>query len=103
MTFSSEGDSIGTLMTKKPVNSGLQAYRFGALFMKRLHHHRRDIRSYFSQIILPIVFMCVAMGCTLVAPKTSDYKALLLTPTIYPDTTMFFRLVKGLVPIKKLR
>ncbi len=82
-------------MTGKPLaGAKLKLYQFWALFVKRFHHHRRDFQSYFSQLFLPIVFLCLAMACTLIKPSAHNLPSILLNPSIYgPGTSMFFRCV----------
>ena len=68
--------------------------QFLALLTKRLHHNRRDYRSYFSQIILPSLFVCIAMACILTKPVMESQSPIQLTPSLYePWSSSFVRCV----------
>lgn len=75
-----------------PLNRPRVLTRLFALFYKRFWHHIRDFRSYLSQIILPVLFICLAMGMTMIMPKTKEQGSLLLTPELYTDSNAFYRL-----------
>lgn len=91
-TSSTANTAILNGEVKSARGARLKLYQFGSLFVKRFHHHRRDIRSYFSQLFLPVIFMCLAMACSLIKPSPHDLPSTLLAPSMYgPGTTMFFR------------
>ncbi len=70
----------------------LKLRQFSALMTKRFHHHRRDLRSYLAQFIMPLLFIALAMVCTLVKPQPEDMPSITLSPQLYgPKTNMFFR------------
>ncbi|KAK2156997.1 hypothetical protein LSH36_201g05094 [Paralvinella palmiformis] len=92
-TSSTANTAILNGEVKSARGARLKLYQFGSLFVKRFHHHRRDIRSYFSQLFLPVIFMCLAMACSLIKPSPHDLPSTLLAPSMYgPGTTMFFRM-----------
>ena len=62
-----------------------------ALFYKRFLHHARDLRNYISQIIMPILFICLAMGMSIIVPANTDEPSILLGPQLYKDTDAFYR------------
>ncbi len=67
-----------------------------ALIHKRFHHNRRDYRSITSQIILPSLFVCIAMACILVRPVSKEQPSLHLNLSLYePWSSEFFRYVKS--------
>nr|XP_041569928.1 ATP-binding cassette sub-family A member 13 [Taeniopygia guttata] len=62
-----------------------------ALLMKRFHHTRRDWRGSLSNVLLPILFVALAMALFSVKPLAIDYPSLKLTPRLYDNTESFFR------------
>ena len=74
----------------------LKWLQFKALYIKRIHHIRKDYKAFFSQILLPAGFVLLAMIFTLIVPEPGDQKALELTPYIYGnDHFMFFSDTSG--------
>ncbi len=66
--------------------------KLNALIHKRFHHNRRDYRSITSQIILPSLFVCIAMACILVRPVSKEQPSLHLNLSVYePWSSEFFR------------
>ncbi|XP_071948273.1 ATP-binding cassette sub-family A member 2-like [Antedon mediterranea] len=61
--------------------------QFHALFVKRLHHIKRNRKGLFSQLLLPVFFICVAMTVALAAPLMGDLPPLILTPSQYHPLT----------------
>jgi hypothetical protein len=76
----------------------LKMRQFQALFIKRFHHHRRDYRNYLSQIILPCIFVALAMAFTLIKPKPHDLPSLRLSPSLMEGSSAFFRLHEEIQP-----
>ncbi|KGL85400.1 ATP-binding cassette sub-family A member 13, partial [Tinamus guttatus] len=62
-----------------------------ALLMKKFHHARRDWRGSLSNILLPVLFVAVAMALFSVKPLAIDYPSLRLTPGLYENAESFFR------------
>ncbi|XP_038069738.1 phospholipid-transporting ATPase ABCA1-like isoform X2 [Patiria miniata] len=54
--------------------------QFYALMVKRFHHFRRSKKGFFAQVILPVVFVCVAMLFTVIMPPQTDTKKLPMVP-----------------------
>jgi hypothetical protein len=83
----------------KVTGASRKAQQFKALLAKRFHHHKRDVRNYISQIVLPCLFILLAMGCTLINPTNTHMPSLLLTPDLYENPsdhlqlTMFIKYV----------
>ncbi|XP_068276846.1 phospholipid-transporting ATPase ABCA7 [Nyctibius grandis] len=61
-----------------------------ALFIKRMLHARRSTRGFFAQIVLPAVFVCVALLFSLVVPPFGVYPPLRLQPRMYGQQFTFF-------------
>ncbi|NXN67627.1 ABCAD protein, partial [Himantopus himantopus] len=66
-----------------------------ALLMKRFHHTRRDWRGSLSNVLLPVLFVALAMALFSVKPLAIDYPSLKLTPRLYDNAESFFRYIKG--------
>ncbi|XP_062980238.1 ATP-binding cassette sub-family A member 13 [Elgaria multicarinata webbii] len=64
--------------------------QIAALLMKRLHHTRRDWRGTLSNILLPVIFVAMAMALFTVKPLAIDYPSLKLTPGLYDNVESFF-------------
>ncbi|XP_063255537.1 ATP-binding cassette sub-family A member 13 [Prinia subflava] len=61
-----------------------------ALLMKRFHHSRRDWRGSLSHVLLPVLFVALAMALFSVKPLAIDYPSLKLTPRLYDNAESFF-------------
>ncbi|XP_040443957.1 ATP-binding cassette sub-family A member 13 isoform X2 [Falco naumanni] len=61
-----------------------------ALLVKRFHHVRRDWRGSVSNVLLPVIFVALAMALFSVKPLTIDYPSLKLTPKLYDNAESFF-------------
>ena len=64
--------------------------QFQALYLKRFHHLRKDRKAFLSQILLPALFVLLAMIFTLIVPDDSNQKPLVLNPYIYGDNKYIF-------------
>ncbi|XP_071097331.1 ATP-binding cassette sub-family A member 2-like isoform X1 [Haliotis cracherodii] len=60
---------------------------FRAVIVKRFHYITRNWRSLFSQIILPAIFVAIAMTVALAAPSVDDLPPLVLSPSQYFNVT----------------
>ncbi|KFU85700.1 ATP-binding cassette sub-family A member 13, partial [Chaetura pelagica] len=69
-----------------------------ALLMRRFHHTRRDWRGSLSNVLLPVLFVALAMALFSVKPLAVDYPSLKLTPRLYDNAESFFR-VLGALPL----
>uniref|UniRef100_A0A452IG93 ABC transporter domain-containing protein n=1 Tax=Gopherus agassizii TaxID=38772 RepID=A0A452IG93_9SAUR len=78
-----------------------------ALFTKRLLYARRSTRGFFAQIVLPAVFVCIALLFSLIVPPFGKYPPLHLEPWMYGQQFTFFRCVasqlEGVVLCPSLR
>ncbi|XP_054608194.2 phospholipid-transporting ATPase ABCA1 isoform X2 [Nothobranchius furzeri] len=61
-----------------------------ALFIKRWLYARRSRRGVFAQIVLPAVFVLVALLFSLIVPPFGKYPALELQPWMYGEQFTFF-------------
>uniref|UniRef100_A0A8C3D3Z1 ATP binding cassette subfamily A member 13 n=1 Tax=Corvus moneduloides TaxID=1196302 RepID=A0A8C3D3Z1_CORMO len=61
-----------------------------ALLMKRFHHIRRDWRGSLSNVLLPVLFVALAMALFSVKPLAINYPSLKLTPRLYDNAESFF-------------
>ncbi|XP_067148534.1 ATP-binding cassette sub-family A member 13 [Apteryx mantelli] len=61
-----------------------------ALLMKKFHHARRDWRGSLSKVLLPVLFVAMAMALFSVKPLAIDYPSLKLTPGLYENAESFF-------------
>lgn len=65
--------------------------QIGALLMKCFRHTRRDWRGTLSSVLLPVIFVALAMALFTVKPLAIDYPSLKLTPGLYDNAESFFR------------
>uniref|UniRef100_A0A7N5ZZB3 ABC transporter domain-containing protein n=1 Tax=Anabas testudineus TaxID=64144 RepID=A0A7N5ZZB3_ANATE len=61
-----------------------------ALFIKRWLYARRSRRGFFAQIVLPAVFVLLALLFSLIVPPFGKYPALQLQPWMYGEQYTFF-------------
>lgn len=61
-----------------------------AMIKKRLWHFARDWRAPLAALILPTMFVAVAMGFSLIRPPSEDESALVLTPKLYDAHPTYF-------------
>uniref|UniRef100_G3NTA6 ATP-binding cassette, sub-family A (ABC1), member 12 n=1 Tax=Gasterosteus aculeatus aculeatus TaxID=481459 RepID=G3NTA6_GASAC len=54
-----------------------------AIMIKRFHHSRRDWKGLISQILLPVLFMVIAMGMSSIKSDLQHYPELELSPALY--------------------
>lgn len=66
----------------------LRLNQFRAVIVKRFHYITRNGRGLFSQILLPALFVSIAMTVALSAPKSAD------APAIVLDTSQFYNLTQ---------
>lgn len=60
---------------------------FKAVIIKRFHYITRNWRSLFSQIILPAIFVAIAMTVALAAPSVDDLPPIELSTLQYYNVT----------------
>ncbi|XP_026563516.1 ATP-binding cassette sub-family A member 12 isoform X2 [Pseudonaja textilis] len=78
-----EPDDEVLIKSGKPNNLSLLLRKATALFIKRFHHTRRDVKGFIAQVILPVLFVTAAMGLGTLRTKVAEYPALHLSPALY--------------------
>lgn len=78
--------------TKKRVESSLlvSVQQLYALLIKRLHRLKRNIKGFFAEIVLPVVFVCLALLVATLTPNPSDRPPLELHPWYYRTPNLMF-------------
>ena len=71
----------------------LTQQQFVALLWKRLLIARRSRKGFFAQIVLPAVFVCIALVFSLIVPPFGKYPSLELQPWMYNEQYTFVRYV----------
>uniref|UniRef100_A0A4W3GUE0 ATP-binding cassette sub-family A member 1-like n=1 Tax=Callorhinchus milii TaxID=7868 RepID=A0A4W3GUE0_CALMI len=61
----------------------LMCRQFFALFIKRFHHARRSQRGFLAQVVLPALFVCLALVFSLIIPPFVEFPSLELQPWMY--------------------
>lgn len=69
----------------------LYFHQFQTLLLKRLHHTKRNWKVFLSHLILPLVFVAMSMGFTLLRPSQIFQRSWLLTPAMYDQSAMFVK------------
>ncbi|XP_055016079.1 phospholipid-transporting ATPase ABCA1-like isoform X2 [Boleophthalmus pectinirostris] len=67
----------------------LRRQQFVALMWKRFLYARRSRKGFFAQIVLPAVFVCIALIFSLIVPPFGKYPSLELQPWMYQDQVTF--------------
>ncbi|XP_053284118.1 phospholipid-transporting ATPase ABCA1b [Pleuronectes platessa] len=67
----------------------LKRQQFVALLWKRFLNARRSRKGFFAQIVLPAVFVCIALVFSLIVPPFGKYPSLELQPWMYEDQVTF--------------
>ncbi|XP_064015154.1 glucosylceramide transporter ABCA12 [Pogoniulus pusillus] len=90
-TFTERDDQL-LIRSKSLQGLPLLLKKTSALFVKRFHHTRRDVRGFIAQVILPVLFVTAAMGLGTLRTKETEYPELLLSPSLYgtSDQADFF-------------
>ena len=66
------------------VNQSIEKWQqFYALILKRFHHSKRNLKALLTHILLPGVFISIAMTVALSQPKQNTYPKLVLSPTMF--------------------
>ena len=73
--------------TTRSIGSVLYLQQFMAILVKRFHYTRRNWKGLFSQILLPALFVCIAMTVALTAPQNKDLPPMVLSPAQYYNST----------------
>ncbi|XP_062972176.1 glucosylceramide transporter ABCA12 [Elgaria multicarinata webbii] len=78
-----ERDDQALVKLRKPGHIPLLVRRATALFIKRFHHTRRNVKGFIAQVLLPVLFVTAAMGLGNLRTKVEEYPALHLSPSLY--------------------
>ncbi|CAF1416980.1 unnamed protein product [Rotaria magnacalcarata] len=65
--------------------------QFQTLLLKRFHHTKRNWKVFLSHILLPLIFVAMSMGFTLLRPSQTFQRPWLLTPAMYENSAMFVK------------
>ncbi|XP_074139691.1 LOW QUALITY PROTEIN: ATP-binding cassette sub-family A member 13 [Sminthopsis crassicaudata] len=76
--------------TKSNRGGKLLFTQMAALLTKRFHHTRRGWKGTLSDLLLPVLFVALAMGLFMVKPLVTDYPSLKLTPGHYDTEEAYF-------------
>ncbi|XP_068090528.1 phospholipid-transporting ATPase ABCA1 isoform X3 [Hyperolius riggenbachi] len=68
----------------------LMRQQFAALLWKRLLYAKRSRKGFFAQIVLPAVFVLIALMFSLIVPPFGKYPTLELQPWMYDEQYTFF-------------
>uniref|UniRef100_A0A8D2MI87 ATP binding cassette subfamily A member 1 n=1 Tax=Zonotrichia albicollis TaxID=44394 RepID=A0A8D2MI87_ZONAL len=71
----------------------LTQQQFMALLWKRMLIAKRSRKGFFAQIVLPAVFVCIALMFSLIVPPFGKYPSLELQPWMYDEQYTFIRYV----------
>ncbi|KAA8595046.1 hypothetical protein FQN60_012181 [Etheostoma spectabile] len=67
----------------------LKRQQFVALLWKRFLYARRSRKGFFAQIVLPAVFVCIALVFSLIVPPFGKYPSLVLDHSMYEEQFTF--------------
>ncbi|XP_067120260.1 phospholipid-transporting ATPase ABCA1-like isoform X3 [Centruroides vittatus] len=77
--------------SKKFTGTSLIRRQLAALHIRRFHHSRRNYKGLCCEIVLPALFVCLALLLTLAIPPMMDEPPLELNPWLYdPPNYVFF-------------
>ena len=80
------------LMIPEPKPNPKPLRQVRALLKKKLWHFAKDWRAPLATLILPTMFVAVAMGFSLIRPPSGDEPPLSLNPRLYDaHPTYFYR------------
>uniref|UniRef100_W5MCE2 ABC transporter domain-containing protein n=1 Tax=Lepisosteus oculatus TaxID=7918 RepID=W5MCE2_LEPOC len=74
----------------RDTGAGLCLRQLAALLIKRFHHCRRDWKGGVVHLLLPVLFVTMAMALFTVKPLVIHYPALRLTPQMYNSSEGWF-------------
>uniref|UniRef100_A0A8C8SU25 ATP binding cassette subfamily A member 12 n=1 Tax=Pelusios castaneus TaxID=367368 RepID=A0A8C8SU25_9SAUR len=78
-----ERDDQSLVKSKRLTGLPLLLKKTAAVFIKRFHHTRRNLKGFFTQVILPVIFVTVAMGLSTLRTEVAEYPELQLSPSLY--------------------
>ncbi|XP_057706240.1 phospholipid-transporting ATPase ABCA1-like isoform X2 [Corythoichthys intestinalis] len=82
-------NGTGGTGSEKVSGWNLRKQQFVALMWKRFLYARRSRKGFFAQIVLPAVFVCIALVFSLIVPPFGKYPSLELQPWMYEEQVTF--------------
>uniref|UniRef100_A0A8D0GSN9 ATP binding cassette subfamily A member 12 n=1 Tax=Sphenodon punctatus TaxID=8508 RepID=A0A8D0GSN9_SPHPU len=81
-SFAERDDQV---LVKSRRSSGfpLLLKKAAAMFVKRFHHTRRNVKGFIAQVLLPVLFVTAAMGLGTLRTQVAEYPSLHLSPSLY--------------------
>uniref|UniRef100_A0A3Q2QFZ9 ATP binding cassette subfamily A member 12 n=1 Tax=Fundulus heteroclitus TaxID=8078 RepID=A0A3Q2QFZ9_FUNHE len=77
------GDQIRLSSSSHLSGMGLAWQQLTAMLIKRFHHSRRDWKGLIAQLLLPVLFVMIAMGLGSIKSDVRHYPELELSPALY--------------------
>ncbi|XP_067909210.1 ATP-binding cassette sub-family A member 13-like [Heterodontus francisci] len=87
---STESDSVALAGSQRVTGMQLILKQMAALMIKRFHHTKRDWKGAIAKMLLPVLFVILAMALFSVKPLAAEYPSLRLSPDIYQDSDVTF-------------
>ncbi|XP_078284172.1 uncharacterized protein LOC144609539 [Rhinoraja longicauda] len=87
---STERDSVAFVEDPRVTGIRLIFSQMAALMIKRFHHTRRDWKGAIANLLLPVLFVILAMALFSVKPLSSEYPSLRISPDMYLDSDVTF-------------
>ncbi|XP_066547508.1 ATP-binding cassette sub-family A member 13-like [Amia ocellicauda] len=83
-------NSDGLTRPSRDTGAPLCLRQITALLIKRFHHCQRDWKGSWANLLLPVIFVTMAMALFTVKPLVIDYPSLRLTPQMYNSSEGWF-------------
>ncbi|KAK9294638.1 hypothetical protein QLX08_010802 [Tetragonisca angustula] len=87
--FAVDKDSGDLIDIRAPLNPS-PIRQMKALLKKRMWHFKKDWLTFLAGLLLPTMFVAVAMGFSLIRPPSEDEPPLVLTPKLYDTHPTYF-------------
>ncbi|MBN3300790.1 ABCAD protein, partial [Amia calva] len=84
------GQDSGLTRPSRDTGAPLCLRQITALLIKRFHHCQRDWKGSWANLLLPVIFVTMAMALFTVKPLVIDYPSLRLTPQMYNSSEGWF-------------
>ncbi|XP_051871428.1 ATP-binding cassette sub-family A member 13-like [Pristis pectinata] len=89
-SISTENDNEALAEDTRVTGIRLSFKQMAALIIKRFHHTRRDWKGAIANLLLPVLFVILAMALFSVKPISSGYPSLRMSPDMYQDSDVTF-------------
>ena len=83
-----EYGKLTKLRVKDPLS--MMFIQLYAMLVKRLHRVKRNVKGFFAEIVLPVLFVCLALIVASLTPNTSNRPPLELHPWYYTTQNHMF-------------